>query len=84
MKYYTRKFDDGTAYHEIITFGYFVDRLSQLPSTGVPTKRCRLLRYQYINARQMKESKDFYFQRAGENRSTIWWGSRALHRAGRH
>jgi hypothetical protein len=24
VKYYTRKFDDGTAYHEIIAFGYFV------------------------------------------------------------
>ena len=24
MKYYSRKFDDGTAYHEIIAFGYFV------------------------------------------------------------
>jgi len=45
--------------HEIIAFGYFVTAFATA-STGVPTKECRFCDIN-INARQMKESKDFTF-----------------------
>ena len=59
MKYYTRKFDDGTAYHEIIAFGYFVTAFRNCQYWG-PDEECRFCDIN-INARQMKESKDFTF-----------------------
>jgi hypothetical protein len=59
MKYYTRKFDDGTAYHEIIAFGYFVTVFRNCQYWG-PDEECRFCDIN-INARQMKESKDFTF-----------------------
>src|SRR3970040_1337976 len=59
MKYYTRKFPDGTAYHEIIAFGYFVTVFRNCQYWG-PDEECRFCDIN-INARQMKESKDFTF-----------------------
>ena len=59
MKYYTRKFEDGTAYHEIIAFGYFVTAFRNCQYWG-PDEECRFCDIN-INARQMKESKDFTF-----------------------
>ena len=59
LKYYTRKFDDGTAYHEIIAFGYFVTVFRNCQYWG-PDEECRFCDIN-INARQMKESKDFTF-----------------------
>lgn len=38
MKYYTRKFADGTAYHEIIAFGYFVTAFRNCQYC--PARRC--------------------------------------------
>jgi hypothetical protein len=59
LKYYTRKFDDGTAYHEIIAYGYFVTAFRNCQYWG-PDEECRFCDIN-INARQMKESKDFTF-----------------------
>src|SRR6266850_2700195 len=59
MKYYTRKFEDGTAYHEIIAFGYFVTAFRNCQYWG-PDEECRFCDIN-INARQMKDSKDFTF-----------------------
>ena len=59
LKYYTRKFEDGTAYHEIIAFGYFVTVFRNCQYWG-PSEECRFCDIN-INARQMKESKDFTF-----------------------
>ncbi len=59
LKYYTRKFDDGTAYHEIIAYGYFVTVFRNCQYWG-PDEECRFCDIN-INARQMKESKDFTF-----------------------
>ncbi len=59
LKYYARKFDDGTAYHEIIAYGYFVTVFRNCQYWG-PDEECRFCDIN-INARQMKESKDFTF-----------------------
>jgi hypothetical protein len=59
LKYYTRKFPDGTAYHEIIAYGYFVTAFRNCQYWG-PDEECRFCDIN-INARQMKESKDFTF-----------------------
>ena len=59
LKYYARKFEDGTAYHEIIAYGYFVTVFRNCQYWG-PDEECRFCDIN-INARQMKESKDFTF-----------------------
>ena len=59
LKYYTRKFPDGTAYHEIIAYGYFVTAFRNCQYWG-PDEECRFCDIN-INARQMKESRDFTF-----------------------
>jgi hypothetical protein len=59
LKYYTRKFADGTAYHEIIAYGYFVTAFRNCQYWG-PDEECRFCDIN-INARQMKDSKDFTF-----------------------
>jgi hypothetical protein len=59
LKYYTRKFPDGTAYHEIIAYGYFVTAFRNCQYWG-PDEECRFCDIN-INARQMKDSKDFTF-----------------------
>ncbi len=59
LKYYTRKFADGTAYHEIIAYGYFVTAFRNCQYWG-PDEECRFCDIN-VNARQMKESKDFTF-----------------------
>lgn len=59
LKYYARKFADGTAYHEIIAYGYFVTVFRNCQYWG-PDEECRFCDIN-INARQMKESKDFTF-----------------------
>ncbi len=58
-KYYTRSFEDGTAYHEIIAYGYFVTVFRNCQYWG-PEEECRFCDIN-VNARQMKESKDFTF-----------------------
>jgi len=59
LKYYERRFEDGTAYHEIIAYGYFVTVFRNCQYWG-PDEECRFCDIN-INARQMKESKDFTF-----------------------
>jgi len=59
LRYYERKFADGTAYHEIIAYGYFVTVFRNCQYWG-PDEECRFCDIN-INARQMKESKDFTF-----------------------
>ncbi|MDZ4342862.1 MAG: radical SAM protein [Candidatus Binatia bacterium] len=59
LKYYARKFEDGTAYHEIIAYGYFVTVFRNCQYWG-PDEECRFCDIN-INARQMKELKDFTF-----------------------
>ena len=59
LKYYERKFEDGTAYHEIIAYGYFITVFRNCQYWG-PDEECRFCDIN-INVRQMKESKDFTF-----------------------
>ncbi|MFQ5851679.1 MAG: radical SAM protein [Candidatus Binatia bacterium] len=59
LKYYTRFFEDGTAYHEIIAYGYFVTVFRNCQYWG-PDEECRFCDIN-INARQMRESRDFTF-----------------------
>ena len=59
LKYYTRHFEDGSAYHEVIAFGYFVTVFRNCQYWG-PEEECRFCDIN-VNARQMKESKDFTF-----------------------
>lgn len=59
LEYYSRKFENGTAYHEIIAYGYFVTVFRNCQYWG-PDEECRFCDIN-INARQMKESKDFTF-----------------------
>lgn len=59
MEYYNKAFDDGTPYHEIIAWGYFVTVFRYCQYWG-PNEECRFCDINY-NARQMKESKDFVF-----------------------
>ena len=59
LKYYARKFEDGTAYHEIIAYGYFVTVFRNCQYWG-PDEECRFCDIN-TNALQMKESKDFTF-----------------------
>ncbi|MBI3059859.1 MAG: radical SAM protein, partial [Deltaproteobacteria bacterium] len=40
LKYYARKFEDGTAYHEIIAYGYFVTVFRNCQYWG-PDEECR-------------------------------------------
>lgn len=55
--YYKKKFDDGTLYHEVIAYGYFVTVFRQCQYWG-PKEECRFCDINE-NARAMKESKDF-------------------------
>lgn len=55
--YYSRKFDDGVLYHEVIAYGFFVTVFRQCQYWG-PKEECRFCDINQ-NARQMKESKSF-------------------------
>ena len=55
--YYKKKFDDGTLYHEVIAYGYFVTVFRQCQYWG-PKEECRFCDINE-NARAMKDSKDF-------------------------
>ena len=59
LKYYTRSFEDGTKYHEIIAFGYFATVFRNCQYWG-PDEECRFCDIN-VNVRQMKESRDFTF-----------------------
>ena len=59
LKYYTRSFEDGTKYHEIIAYGYFATVFRNCQYWG-PDEECRFCDIN-VNVRQMKESRDFTF-----------------------
>jgi len=55
--YYTEKLPDGTAYHEVIAYGYFVTVFRNCQYWG-PKEECRFCDINE-NARQMKQSHTF-------------------------